>query len=184
MMERIELPSGRLIHVFDDVFTFTQREMMYEVVKNIPYYIQGGSTTDIQNFSDVALQSMFTYDQYTKFGLLYSKDREYMNLIKQYQAHRFYSLLMNYSLKPHYHTDTKGVPAVTLLYYANLEWNPDWGGETMFTDDTDLNKIVYTSAYKPGRVVLFDSEIPHKACPPSFHASHYRFTVVANMQKS
>ena len=71
-----------------------------------------------------------------------------MDMIKQYQAHRFYSLLMNYSLKPHYHTDTKGVPAVTLLYYANLEWNPDWGGETMFTDDNDLNKIVKCIGYK------------------------------------
>ena len=51
---------------------------------------------------------------------------------------------------------------VSLLAYLNDEWNPEWGGETKFLDeDSQVGVLV---GAKPGRVVLFDSDVKHSAC--------------------
>ena len=51
---------------------------------------------------------------------------------------------------------------VSLLVYLNDEWNPEWGGETKFLDeDSQVGVLV---GAKPGRVVLFDSDVKHSAC--------------------
>ena len=52
---------------------------------------------------------------------------------------------------------------VSLLVYLNDEWDPEWGGETKFLDeDSQIGLLV---AAKPGRVVLFDSDVKHSVCP-------------------
>ena len=51
---------------------------------------------------------------------------------------------------------------ISLLVYLNDEWDPEWGGETKFLDeDSQIGLLV---AAKPGRVVLFDSDVKHSAC--------------------
>lgn len=52
----------------------------------------------------------------------------------------------------------------TVIVYLNPVWDPEWGGETIFFDDSlDAKYIVQP---RPGRVVLFDGRIPHTARPP------------------
>ena len=63
------------------------------------------------------------------------------------------------------------------LYYVNLDWRDGWYGETMFYDPYDSSKIVYTSSYKPGRIVLFDGRIPHSIRPQSSIVPKFRLTV-------
>ena len=49
----------------------------------------------------------------------------------------------------------------TVIVYLNPNWDPQWGGETIFYDhNLDAKYIV---APKPGRVVIFDGRIPHVA---------------------
>ena len=61
------------------------------------------------------------------------------------------------------HTDLPG--GVTALYYANPEWDEKWLGETVFYDQN--REPLYTVAPKPGRVVIFDADILHRAGVPS-----------------
>jgi len=63
-----------------------------------------------------------------------------------------------------------------LLYYVNKHWKHDWAGETMFFND-DLSEVAYASVYKPGRIIVFDGEIPHSVRPQSSIAPNYRFTL-------
>ena len=52
-----------------------------------------------------------------------------------------------------------------VILYLNHEWNPNWGGETIFYDhNLDAQRIVTP---KPGRVVMFDGRIPHTGRPPT-----------------
>jgi hypothetical protein len=74
-----------------------------------------------------------------------------------------------------YHPDMLNSGSKSVLYYANLEWNINWDGFTIFRSD-DLKDIEFVSEYKPGRVIVFDSEIPHKATHPSPEACHLRYT--------
>ena len=63
------------------------------------------------------------------------------------------------------------------LYYCNLNWEDGWYGETMFYDPNDLEKVSYTSLYKPGRIILFDGSIPHAIRPQSISGPKYRITL-------
>ncbi len=50
---------------------------------------------------------------------------------------------------------------VTVLYYANLLWQPDWGGETIFYNDEQ--DAVLAVSPKAGRVVVGRGAILHRA---------------------
>lgn len=68
-----------------------------------------------------------------------------------------------------YHVDKQK----TVLVYMNPVWHPEWGGETVFFDDTlDAKYIVQP---RPGRVVIFDGRIPHTAKTPSLKFLYNRF---------
>tara|TARA_R110000823_G_scaffold204830_2_gene335836 strand:- start:1263 stop:1850 length:588 start_codon:yes stop_codon:yes gene_type:complete len=64
----------------------------------------------------------------------------------------------------------------TVLYYANSEWDKDYGGETLFYDAINL-EIVAAIKPIPGRFVVFDSAIPHSARPPQMNCPYKRYTV-------
>ena len=49
----------------------------------------------------------------------------------------------------------------------NREWKHEWGGETILLGD-DAQEIEYCCPYKPGRIIIFDSTIPHSARQQSF----------------
>ena len=71
------------------------------------------------------------------------------------------------------HTDLAG--GVTTLYYANPEWDENWMGETVFYDQN--REPIYAVAPKPGRVVVFDADIVHRAGVPSPECHYLRITV-------
>ena len=68
---------------------------------------------------------------------------------------------------PYFHTDGEGI---TFLYYPNLEWNLQDGGETQFYVDGNILGVPPA----PNRLVMFDGEIVHRA---SSFRDRYRFTV-------
>ena len=63
-----------------------------------------------------------------------------------------------------------------MLYYANREWKPEWGGETVFYDEGGKD-IIYTSPYVPNRMIFFAGELPHRYNPPSRVAPKFRFSI-------
>ena len=63
------------------------------------------------------------------------------------------------------------------LYYANLDWEDGWYGETIFYDEFDENNIIFTSPYVPGRIILFDGNIPHAIRPQSIDGPKFRISI-------
>ena len=63
------------------------------------------------------------------------------------------------------------------LYYVNLDWKDGWYGETVFYNPMNLDEIVFTSTYKPGRILLFDSNIPHAIRPQSIKGPKFRMSL-------
>jgi Rps23 Pro-64 3,4-dihydroxylase Tpa1-like proline 4-hydroxylase len=62
------------------------------------------------------------------------------------------------------------------LYYVNLNWNPEWGGETIFYND-DKKKTKLTNLYTPNQLVIFDGSIPHTIKSQNLMGPTYRFTL-------
>lgn len=64
---------------------------------------------------------------------------------------------------------------VTALYYVNTEWNPDWGGETIFYDDNNEAQLIVTP--KAGRVVVARGAILHRGTVPTRACHEERYTI-------
>ena len=91
----------------------------------------------------------------------YVVDRIVVNLVRPCDVHYI-----------HHHKNEFAV-----LYYINLEWRDGWHGETLFYNPHNLDEIICASVYKPGRIILFDGNIPHTIRPQSVEAPKYRFSV-------
>lgn len=68
-----------------------------------------------------------------------------------------------------------GERCFSALYYANPIWEVDWGGETTFFDDR--RDAVFCVAPVPGRIVILDGRVLHRAGMPSRACPHRRLTV-------
>jgi len=64
-----------------------------------------------------------------------------------------------------------------VLYYVNLDWQDGWYGETIFYDEFKENNINFTSPYIPGRIILFDGNIPHAIRPQSVNGPKFRLSI-------
>ena len=75
----------------------------------------------------------------------------------------------------HHHTHTDG-DCWTVLFFANAHWNADWGGELLLYED-DAESMAVAVAPRPGRAVIFDGDLPHRAGVPSKYCPEARLTV-------
>jgi len=84
------------------------------------------------------------------------------DLLQGHRLIRCYANGLTYGSDGTLHTDTKMPRTYTCLYYPHAEWHHDWGGETLFFNQTrdDIIDCVYP---KPNRMVIFDGTIPHVA---------------------
>jgi len=73
------------------------------------------------------------------------------------------------------HQDTLCDDCVTFLYYGNLSWNGEWGGETVFYDDEMSAAACVTP--RPGRIVLFNSVLHHRAGTPIRECPTFRYAI-------
>ena len=71
---------------------------------------------------------------------------------------------------------------VTVLYYANLIWQPDWGGETIFYNDD--NDAVLAVSPRPGRVVVSRAAILHRGTVPTRVCYEERLTIAYKLGSS
>jgi len=73
-----------------------------------------------------------------------------------------------------------GSDDVTVLYYANLNWQLDWGGETIFYKDDD--DAVLAVSPRPGRLVISRGAILHRASVPTQDCQEARLTIVYKLR--
>jgi SM-20-related protein len=71
------------------------------------------------------------------------------------------------------HRDSR-TPSVTALYFANTQWNDDWGGETLFYGKRDEATVAV--APRPGRLILFEGQLGHRGGVPSRACRGDRFS--------
>ena len=171
------------IKIFDDVFEYQKREQLYDLSINSNFRIGWADTSIIEHSEKVFMYSrwdreyeMFVNKEFTPF----IKNKELLELIGDREPVK---VILNCTLHSdtyltHTHRDND-----VLLYYINMDWKQEWGGETQFLSE-NLNEIIFTNPYVPGRMVWFDGSIPHTIKTQSFDGSKYRFSVSLFFRKS
>ena len=76
-----------------------------------------------------------------------------------------------------------GFNNITAIIYGNDTWDANWGSETVFFDKIGSDaEIIKSILPKPGRLVLFDANIPHTGRVPSSMFPNYRYSLVYNLK--
>ena len=188
-----ETPSSKKIFVIDNAFSFQEREHFFNFIKQSFFVFSGFSDSNEFKKRDHGkpfLQSFFNKEDVNQFNFLSCEGSNFfLNILQDYHFIRSYVFVSDHSIQHSYHCDFIDHSTklrgnhLTLLYYPNLEWDNSFGGETLFAND-QINDVVFTSMYVPGRVIIFDSSIPHKMSAPSTSCPFYRFTYVMNWRKN
>ena len=170
--------NNRQINIFDDIFTLDERIKLYSFCRNSSFKIgwEDLSTIEVQNLK--YLYCTLTPEEYNKLdfqsGLARSKkiDDDLLDNMRPEKCVINLSCPTNGYLS-HTHPHKKVV-----LYYANLQWREEGAGDTLFFDE-QCKEVLFTSAYVPGRVIIFDGKIPHTIRAQSSLAPDYRFSITS-----
>jgi hypothetical protein len=179
----IHTPNNKLIEVYDDAFTYHERYKFYNYVKNSAFGIMGSDgSSGIQYDQIQQIYSSFSYKDIDQMGM--SKTDIFQTLAKKYNFVNREVKQMRINVSPpaernFVHSDAEGL---TFLYYINLEWKLEWGGHTLFMDD-NLEDAIYTSVYKPGRLVIFNGTIPHMIMTPTMSSAQYRYSLAIQFRE-
>jgi SM-20-related protein len=171
---------GRNIHIVDNALSQSDHENLYRYVSASRFKIGYEDTDAIERANNKYIHSAFTIDEYVESGFKNSLEKtELWSLVKDKNVARCTINLSTPSDTNYLHTHKN---QLVLLYYLNLDWKPEWAGETLFYED-QLREIIFASMYTPRRLILFDGDIPHSIRPQAFSAPHYRFTFSVFLDK-
>lgn len=175
------------IVILDDCFNSNEISLIYTMCfHNRPYVIANRSHTDIQHLTHERLVSQLSDDDISLSGLFSGPRREIFGKYVCMDSNIQFAYINlgiksdEYKIHLDFMGRNKNINPKTLLYYANQEWDVNWGGQTLIFDSSG-KEIVHSIAFKPGRVAIFDSRIPHTAttCEPQGPA--YRFTIAIKL---
>jgi hypothetical protein len=96
---------------------------------------------------------------------------------ERYRPQRAY---VNHSVYGDLYRMHRDLSATTVLYYANLQWETDWGGETIYFDDNNDAQIVVSPF--PGRMVVARGAILHRATVPTRDCPVERLTIAYKLR--
>lgn len=177
-MKEITTSNGKSIKVFDDLFSYRERCNMFAMMRKIPFQFWAAYDTLLTDQeSSFIVKSAWDNEHFYNFGILDLPGAEPIrDVLKDYLLERSWVNLGTPIDRTRYHSDSSRPGCISMLFYLNVHWDKEWDAPTIFRSD-DLEDIEYTSEYKPGRVVLFDSDIPHKATHAPMEAKQFRFTL-------
>jgi hypothetical protein len=174
-----------MIKVIDNFLESEEIQKLYEVLWNADWYLQG---------TDYALNQRNDRGwSLTKYMDLKNEENQiYQEILEKVcQIDELKDLTCSRVLRNAYKFgDVIGLHKdlgydITVLIFGNHEWKLNWGSETIFTDtESDDAEIIKSVIPKPGRLVMFDSLIPHTGRVPSPAFPHYRYSLVFNFKKN
>ncbi len=167
--------SGREIFIGDNVIDPKMVQQIATAVRSLHYVRKEKSRPDVPGLvavSDIAAETISS-DPFLRSvrhiveqmfaGERFSDQRAYVNCSvygDSYYAHRDCA-----AHEPH----------VTALYYANLQWHPDWGGETVYYNDEEDAELAVMP--RPGRLLIARGAILHRGNVPTRICYEERYTL-------
>jgi SM-20-related protein len=169
------LVSGRELFVCDGFIDRTLTEKIGTIVRTLHYQRKEKSRPDVPaaaasaDIADAALSV-------DPFFLRLRQVAEQMFPGERLRDQRAYVNSSVYGDIYYTHRDCSAHRAhVTVLYYANLDWQADWGGETIFYNDAyDAEAVI---SPRPGRMVVARGAILHRGTVPTRACHEERFTI-------
>ena len=179
---RKSLISGRELFVCDDLVEPMMVKQVGTLVTTLNYRRKEKSRQDVPGaaaVSDIPAEKI-AIDPFLR-GLRQTVERLFPD--ERFSDQRAYVNCSVFGDSYYAHRDC-GVQEhhVTALYYANLVWNIDWGGETIYyNDDQDAELVVMP---RPGRLVVARGAMLHRGGVPTRACHEERYTLAYKLNSS
>ena len=170
------------IEYFDNIIPFKTRHDILELCLSSSLYLgwsdrsKLGNAADDSNKSIPCLHSKWTEERINRSDILFYVD-DCIQKTSWFKYKNLNKVILNVVRTDDVHYIHVHPNEFAVLYYVNLDWKDGWYGETLFYNPNNLDEIIHTSIYKPGRIILFDGEIPHAIRPQSSNAPKYRLSL-------
>jgi SM-20-related protein len=179
---RKTLISGREVFVCDNMIDPMMAKQIGTVVKSIPYLRKEKSRPGVPGLaavSDIPLERV-TIDPFLRSV---RRIVEQIFPSEQFSDQRAYVNCSVYGDSYYAHRDCAAHEQhVTALYYANTEWQPDWGGETIYYNDEEDAELVVSP--RPGRLVIARGAVLHRGNVPTRICYEERYTLAYKLNSS
>jgi hypothetical protein len=173
---RRALISGREVFVCDHFIDPDTAAKVGDYVKTLPYT---RSETSLAGMAPTASSAEVPATPLmAEFMARLGRIAEEMFTGERFRPQRAYINSSVYGDAYHIHRDQS---AVTVLYYANLLWQSDWGGETIYFDDDYDAQLVVSPL--PGRLVVSRGAILHRATVPTRGCPEKRLTIAYKLRQ-
>lgn len=165
--------NNKELYIFDNVFEPAEIEHLNQYCLNSVYKPEH-SSNDMNYERDSRFVSLISPEELQYSKILPGIKRICTNLKKDlyiaYQYINHYTLNTSVST----HTDGSTPGQYTILIFPNKYWEDTWGGEIAFFEDGNVHKLI---KFIPGRVIVFDSRIPHQVLPLTRNARKDRYSI-------
>jgi hypothetical protein len=169
---RLSIGAWQLI-VVDDLFSEQDVASLERFLRDVPYKLNDIASDETAYARH--LKAEFPVDMAHCTPILRDCIRIARSVLvsEDYVLDRVYTNMILHGDLQGPHTDPPG--GITALYYANAEWRENWFGETIFYDEG--REPAYAVVPRPGRLVVFHSDIVHRAGVPSRECFEPRLSV-------
>jgi len=173
--------EGRDVFVFDDLVPVEESARYYSVIQQASFtrtetarpesaeYRHWVCEMPLENLSRISLWPA------TQAAVAVVRPGE------QFAPYRVYTNYSSFGDTLLTHVDAlPGARELTALWFVAERWETDWGGETLFYDDSGDAQIAVSP--KPGRLLLFDGAIRHAGKPPNRNCPVARYTFAIKLR--
>jgi hypothetical protein len=172
---RKSLIAGRELFVCDNIIEPIMVETIGAMVKRLHYLRKEKSRPEVPGLvavSDIPPEKVGAHPFLR--GLRQTVERLFPT--ERFEDQRAYVNCSAYGDAYYLHRDCAAHERhVTALYYANLEWQPDWGGETIYYNDEEDAELVVSP--RPGRLVIARGALLHRGNVPTRSCYEERYTL-------
>lgn len=162
------ITNDQNIIIIDDLFSKDELTKIYITTASSNYklwFVDNGTKESEYKF----LQAHYKADDFIHSNLGSRLKKLTSNLTeKEYNLERAFAMCLRYGDNDYYHQDyfNKGT-GLSLVLYTNTEWDSNWGEGVFF----EISDSIYRAfSVKPGRILIFDGTLKHKAGVPSRHS--------------
>tara|TARA_A100001388_G_C28714961_1_gene473281 strand:+ start:136 stop:690 length:555 start_codon:yes stop_codon:yes gene_type:complete len=170
--------NNQEIYIFDNVYESHHTQKFYDFIIKSYFMIDLNDSNTSDYHNEKSFGAKYSMDDISNMGIvkyLPNNIKEKFNISMENCDRGLVNAITSSGVY-HPHDDSGNGAKWSFLYYANMKWDLEWGGDTLFLND-DRQTINNVVQCKPNRVVIFDATIPHLIRPSTNIAPQFRFSV-------
>lgn len=176
----VRVDNGRVL-AWDGLLSAADQAQLHSVLQHSSYIrneVARADTTDFRHWAveiDLAIAAQMPIFEAAQRAVAA------MNPGGAFRLYRCYVNVAHYGDMLFMHEDClPGAGELTGLWYLCDQWDPEWGGETLFFDGA--KEVRAAIQPRPGRFALFNGEITHVGRPPNRMCYASRYTLAMKFE--